>query len=112
MFALRKKVVVAAAGLAIVLGGAGGAVAFAGSDAAEPGRPIECSPTVPLERGTPGLVTEPAKQLDEAQDQPIECSPSVPLEPGTPAVPARPVQTLPIELEPGAPAAPANPAGE
>ncbi|MCX2729108.1 hypothetical protein OOZ19_02540 [Saccharopolyspora sp. NFXS83] len=109
MIALRKKVVVAAAGLAIVLGGAGGAVAFAGSDATEPTPPVGCSPSIPLERGTPGLETEPAKQIGDAPDQPVECSTSVPVEPGTPFVPAKP---LPVELGPGTPAVPADPAGE
>lgn len=101
MNTLRKKVVVAAAGLAIVLGGAGSAVAFAGSDA-EPTQPIGCSPSAPLKSG-------------EAQDQPgkpIDCSQPVLVEPGTPHVPGKPVHTLPIEVEPGTPHVPAKPADE
>ncbi|GAA3362941.1 hypothetical protein [Saccharopolyspora gregorii] len=89
MMSIRKKVVVAAAGLAVVLGGAGGAVAFAGTSD-EPGRPVRCAPVTPLDRDQPGLVVEPAKPLEGAEDEIVGCAPTPPVRPGRHVVPAQP----------------------
>ncbi|RKT82677.1 hypothetical protein SAMN05421805_104147 [Saccharopolyspora antimicrobica] len=93
MFSSSRKIAVAVAGLAVMLGAGGVAFATTGDAPTDGGKPaaIECRKVEHLE---PGVPFEPAK--------PVEVAPAKPLEPGTPAVPAKPIEEAPTEpLEPG-----------
>ncbi|MDA3646666.1 hypothetical protein LZ318_26025 [Saccharopolyspora indica] len=94
MFSSSRKIAVAVAGLAVMLGAGGAAFATSGDSPTDAGKPeaIECRKVDHLE---PGVPFEPAK--------PGEAAPAKPLEPGTPGVPAKPIEEVPTKpLDPGA----------